>query len=594
MSFQHVINYNNPANFVVSSGAQVTGSGASCALGPMTESYSKTGGNFTGYDSNKSEIVSTTFRQKDTRPAGLRSYYAWNTQLNGNYGETSLNVTANGGAAISGGYLNLVGNGKYISVANSSLAPIYIGTLAWVYKPNYSGTPSAAQFIYTSGFATNGVRDLITIIHNNSTGNLQLGLYSDSGVLIFDSSLGVWSPTSGTEYTFCLQVDLTNGATKLFINGSQFGSTVTQTSSNRLASGWMYFGSDRTAVYTNNNFSIRGFAAYTGIVSPTNITPLNDTVYVADSATLPVFNYFYPVIDSLGVPSITSANIPHYTVNGYYWNGSVWAASSNTYATSMPSADWIANYASFPSGQLSTGVTIKIFTDNSSNQMSNSATSFTINEREYSIANPSVIETAQITTDGLISLDQVPNPPYSGSDLVKYVFNKDGVDYYWNSTAWVVSSGYAQSNTFAEINTNIAAWNLIAGTLAMKLKIYLHSNDGSTTPLITSNTVTYNNFGGLSQTIPICLVWGYTTDEAGVLLPNVSVTATLKKLVELLGSVVLSGTKTVTSNSNAYWEMELPQALKYEFKMFETGITSALYDKSKTVPALSKANLDSF
>lgn len=77
----------------------------------------------------------------------------------------------------------------------------------------------------------------------------------------------------------------------------------------------------------------------------------------------------------------------------------------------------------------------------------------------------------------------------SGSDTVKHSPIINGVRKYWNGSAWVTASG-SQANTAAEINSNCSS--LISGIDAtIDLISYLTSADGSTTPTLTSATITY-------------------------------------------------------------------------------------------------------
>jgi hypothetical protein len=211
---------------------------------------------------------------------------------------------------------------------------------------------------------------------------------------------------------------------------------------------------------------------------------------------------------------------------------------------------------------------------------------------QYSINNPSLIETAEFLCNSISSITDVSS--YTGSDLVKYVLNIDGTDKYWNGTAWATSTNYSQSNILADINTNIAALNLLINLgVTAKIKAYLHSTTGWTTPMLTSNTASYSFLGGSNYAIPSCVIWGYTMDETGTILPNVVVTATLKNSVELLGNVLMKGSTSITSNSIGYWELILPQTIAYNFQ-FEIPLGTILYKESNLlIPVQTFANYDS-
>ena len=79
----------------------------------------------------------------------------------------------------------------------------------------------------------------------------------------------------------------------------------------------------------------------------------------------------------------------------------------------------------------------------------------------------------------------------SGSDEVRYVIIVDGKDYWWNGAVWAESSGYAETNTLSEINTN--ASSLLADSRPISIKFYLHSNDGTTTPEVGNIIIEFDN-----------------------------------------------------------------------------------------------------
>lgn len=113
---------------------------------------------------------------------------------------------------------------------------------------------------------------------------------------------------------------------------------------------------------------------------------------------------------------------------------------------------------------------------------------------------PNPVESNYVTTDPTIETDEglsfdraldvltaITTTP--GSDSVTVIVSSDnGVTYkYWNGAAWVASDeSLAQSNTFAVAQTNLPT---LASSGTFKLKLILHSADGSTTPEADSVTV---------------------------------------------------------------------------------------------------------
>ena len=72
------------------------------------------------------------------------------------------------------------------------------------------------------------------------------------------------------------------------------------------------------------------------------------------------------VLNYLSFTAVDDGTI-HYTIDGKYWTGTAWAASSHTYATSSTSADITAHIATLtPTG---TNITMEVITDTGATQM---------------------------------------------------------------------------------------------------------------------------------------------------------------------------------------------------------------------------------
>jgi len=85
------------------------------------------------------------------------------------------------------------------------------------------------------------------------------------------------------------------------------------------------------------------------------------------------------------------------------------------------------------------------------------------------------------------------------SDEIKFILSKFNYWYYWDGANWVVSDEtYAQSNTLAEISTNFTTFfdNTADNNTEMRVKIFLHSDTGATTPELKDIEIRYN-FGNL-------------------------------------------------------------------------------------------------
>lgn len=182
-----------------------------------------------------------------------------------------------------------------------------------------------------------------------------------------------------------------------------------------------------------------------------------------------------------------------------------------------------------------------------------------VNATKYPIDNPTILEVDGVFTDDLISF--VQSSSSAGSDAVKFVIQKDGVDQYWNGSAWASSSGYAQSNTGAEVVTNIGSLSVTGGA-EIKLKVYLHSNDGSTTPSITSAAIEYDFAVEQPAATSKCIVYCFLKDLLG---EDIGTDLEAKLVIENKvafnkgGFVFAKMKKEVAFNDEGYAEVELEE-----------------------------------
>lgn len=80
-------------------------------------------------------------------------------------------------------------------------------------------------------------------------------MHDGSGIVV-NYTTGAWNPVSGTTYEIELNMDLITGATRLFIDGTQLGTTQTGTSADWLsAADYMSIGDVNSGVNVNQNFT---------------------------------------------------------------------------------------------------------------------------------------------------------------------------------------------------------------------------------------------------------------------------------------------------------------------------------------------------
>lgn len=675
------------------------------------------------FDSTKSEFVAGKLQQKDTRPTNATFAATYTSTIDASWGNGTLTGTGTGSPVITGNKLDLTGGTvKYVDYAGTGNANALIqtGTIRFKITPNYTGAPSVVKVFFDLAQAAGNANNDVYIQHNPGAGSLSVGVSSSTATTIVSAVFGNWTPTSGVSYEFELDFDVTVGATRLFIDGVQFGTTKTNTGTRSSSTGLIRVGNYNTgtAGYPAD-FYIDDFVLFSTVQHTANYTPgavINDTIYVTTDAICPEMQ---KVGDGtfLGSTafSTTESNTPKYTVqiaqsgNYLYWNGSAWVTSNNTYAqandvstfntnvaalstsgaiyvqfrifftasnnqayiddltltlnqqvysTTNPTVDLTTAIIASVSGQAITAYTsfnatitaagsdavaFNLSTDNGSTwkywdgaawsassgysqsnsgavvntnigaltptvaglkyrvflHSNNGQTSPNIdnliigyNDYIYATTNPTIKPTAAIPMQGIFSY--INSISATGSDTIKYTIEVQGIEKYWNGSLWVTSSGYTQSNTAAEINSNVSSLNLVSG-YNIKPVIYFHSNDGTTTPTITSLTIEYDFWAGSVTAPNECIVWGYIYNADGDPIQNVKVNAVLTNVSIYASSIqVAQDPNKTTTNSFGYWELSLietvnmtPTTTKYTFDF-----TSTNYNDSEDRPVPNQVNVN--
>lgn len=152
---------------------------------------------------------------------------SWATVVDADEAKGSKTATVSGAAAISGGKLDLTSGGflTFEGKQNVNLSERFV--ISFKLTPNYTGSPASTQTWAFQG--DNVVLNNAFFFSHNSAGNILLDIYDKDGVLFITVNLGAYAPTAGAEDRFYLVVDTKNGATKLYIDETQFGATIATT-----------------------------------------------------------------------------------------------------------------------------------------------------------------------------------------------------------------------------------------------------------------------------------------------------------------------------------------------------------------------------
>lgn len=447
------------------------------------------------YDSNLIEFSSGKAQQKDVRPPNATFYASYNSHLNGNWGNGVL--TGTGTAGITGGKLDLSGSlNKYLDYnADENANSQQTGCIRFKWTPKYSGAGSF-QYLFTITESAGVSNNRIRIYHQNTL--LFISIQDQSGGSIV-SLAETFSPIAETPYEIELNWDLTSGATRLFVDGDQLGSTQTGTGTRSAAIGLVRLGKDLN-LNGNADFLIDDVLIFDTVQHTSNYTPdwsnIYETIYVESSITLPEMEHTGDgiIVDFVSMTS-TLTGSPKLTLQidrsgyYYYWTGSAWVVSNGDYDQSSSISDFNSHGSELPLE----GATYGQF-----------KLHFPRSDTQNSMDLLNVNLTVELYEDSAVCLCLIPitskkfvNASHIATILantdIQYVLYRstDERDYYYNGTNWVVSAGYPESNTISEIDSNIADFLDGSETESVYLKIILISTDNVSSPVLSKVFISY-------------------------------------------------------------------------------------------------------
>lgn len=507
------------------------------------------------YDPSLLTYLGGSLEQLDQRPVTATYYSAWSSQLNANWSSGSPTVSAVNGAAITGGVLDLTGyTNKYATFSATGNANSFqTGTIEFQFKPNYSEGAAGIQYILTlckSPFGGSSNSSLLLYHHPNAgSPALFYQIVNATGSTPVNIA-GGWHPVAGTTYTFRLVYDGTAGNSAIYIDGVLFSIASTATFT-RDDVQFVATGVDHN-LNGNANFSISNLSFYSTVVTPTS-PALPATIYPLATANLPAFSYGgLGAVQGFTSFTASDSNAPHYTMNGLYWSGSAWASSNGSYAQSNTSSVVSSNILALPAADT---LQVNTIYQDSNTQSSLSSLSVGYTGQIFPTTNPKISPNASLSMDSLSVFDAVFSA--SGSDTVQFNFMIGSQKYWWDGSAWSVSNGsFAQSNELATIQTNLATLPVVNGAFVTPYSI-LHSSDGSSTPMLTSLTLTYDYFGPEPTPPNVCEVFGYILDENEIPIVNAVISVTNPTTFINGGVVIAQGVRTTKTNGMGYFAMNL-------------------------------------
>jgi hypothetical protein len=592
MSVTKTIPLNDSDNVSIDSATtEVTGTGTALKLQDnAAQTFTQDFTNDTGftYDSDKTEFVAGKMQQKDCRPANATFYapYSDTIGIDAAWGGGTLTGTPFLGANVVSNKLDLnyddIRYVEYSAVNNGDSQQV--GCIRLRITPNYAGLPSSTKNIY-SVFNTNASNvNNITIYHATDR-TLRFLIYDSIGNLV-SLLVGTWNQNQGQRYEIELNWDITTGASRIFLDGVQTGATDTNTGTRSSSINIIRVGTG-FAKGTTSDFSIEDVLLFSTVQHTSNYTPdwsdICEYIYARDVITLPNFSYSGAgSIQSYNSFATTESNTPRYTVNGKYYNGSAWVASSDTFETASTQATVNANISSLTAADT---VSLKMLWDNSNSvimDIDQLVTGYT--GQVYPLTNPRVDILPLVLHTDLISFVETVVEP--GSDEVRWMLSKEINYYYWNGAAWVISNEtYAQSSSGADVVANIGSFNALNENLSTSVAFFLHSNTGITTPEAQSIEIEYDFVFGLHVTPGKCLVYGYIKDD-GTAIANATIDVVAEPDQAVYGDdqVQCIADQQTTSDVNGFWSVLLVETTNMDvtFKFTitcPTGETNTYYRK---------------
>jgi len=485
--------FTTAGNYTYPASIEVTGGVAQLALADNAgQTFNQDFAVDTGftYDSNLSEFAAGVVRQKDQLPTNGVLASTFSSSLNANYAISGISLTAT-----QVGTPTIVGN-KFVATGNNGVHynDVNIGfsgafAIKFKYTPDFNvQLPAATDLIALQPAGGNNDKIVVTLVTNS----IRAIMYDNTGANIQAMAAINGAPgwVSGVEKEIEINVDPTAGTLTLFFDGVLHGTLSPGAWTRGTSATRLWIGAN--PYYGNGNGAYADVILFNAVQHTIDYVPgytLSENRYANDVITLPTFNYSgLGNIQSFDNLVGTATNTPRFVVNNEYWNGSAWAASSDTWATASPLATILANLATLT---VADSITFKIITNDSLTvQQSVDDLTLTYTGQIYNTSNPVIYPNSGVSTTEFSAF--AATIIATGSDAIRFSLKIDGLNYWWDGGAWATSSGYAETNTAAEINAQITTLNaFISGEVICVPQIHIHSNDGSTTPQADLVTIDY-------------------------------------------------------------------------------------------------------
>ncbi len=432
--------------------------------------------------------------------------------IDGIYGDGDISGTATGGAAISSSELDLKHNDlRYVSYdATDNADSLQTGCIRFLVRPNYSGTPSTIQ-VFTSIFETSGsLNNLVQIQQQSSGGWLRVVICDPTGSVIVAYSTVAWNPTAGIQYEIELNWDLTTGATRVFLDGVQQGTTQTATGTRDEAK-ILRVGTNYLAT-TTSNFTISDLVIFDSVQHTANYTPSSFTPFVTTEP---------DIIPSTGLAFTSALTIFTETATKYgnddiqyqvsvddgvtwkYWTGAAWATitggqTDTWYYTNESNTASVVNSkisSLGSSGTFKFRAFLHSFDGTDTPRLLHILVSSPLT---YPTTDNLYIDTkdaGQVDTSGILNFltTTITNSLPANTDI-KLLLSNDGRSTWlgWNGSAWATVTGStlrSNATSITDIVAQIASFP-VGTNDTLDIRLFLYTLDSSARPTVSNINVT--------------------------------------------------------------------------------------------------------
>jgi len=296
-----------------------------------------TPGDYT-YDSNLIEVTGGVAKLKLQTYSEETFYARYNSSIDGDRGSGSLVAVETGGVVIANNRLDLTGGtNKYLTYSGiTGIALVQQGCVEIDIYPNYNGTPTDTQYFICSREVDGTINSQVHIEHHKTAGLIRAILSDNTGAVILTIDGEAFSPVAGNKYTFSLNFDIDVGspATRVFINGVQYGETDNSTGT-RSANGIAFIGKIKGVSSTLTEFEAANARFFSAVQHTEDYTPSAD--YTDYPINPPSISQTEPLssksLDGYSGTANGTGNVGHLlNVDNIdmFWNGSIWVASTGS------------------------------------------------------------------------------------------------------------------------------------------------------------------------------------------------------------------------------------------------------------------------